>query len=173
MQLPPYVRRGQAGDTLLSVLVAVALIGIAAFSLMQTASASLHAQQVVKLSGQKEDLRNVFRYSLVCEARCEDLLPSIPASIGGWDLRASCAQSDQPPVIETKNPKYLGGTWGALFVPGQERTVCRQAIVALPGSDAATGRPEKGRIVTCKHGEVVRRVDFAERSIECATLGAR
>jgi len=166
------LRGGEAGDTLLSVLVAIGLIGIAGAALMMTASNSVKVQEAVRLSGQKDDLRSIFRSSLICEDDCADLVGQIPQTVGKWDVEASCAAGAKPGQnaglnIRVRHPKYENGAWTALFPPDQSRAVCRSGIMPVPGSTAAQKRPQPGHLRVCPWGQVVTSIDFAQQTIGC------
>jgi hypothetical protein len=159
------VHNGESGTTLVGVMVAVAILGLTINALLLTVSNSFKAQRVLRESGQLEDLRSVFRGSVVCQTRCTDLMGSFPRSVAGWDVRPVCSGNRRYPKLEVRRDDSVNGEWKPLYKPNQEMLICKQGIVVLPSLVRQSAAQPRRKI--CPSGQVVDGVDFAAQSVIC------
>lgn len=161
MRLPTQHLKGpQDGFAMIQVMVAMAILGILVVAFSGMIAQTVKAQRIARVQGEKLSLQTIFRGSLTCSTRCEDLKRDIPDMVGQWKVKPIC--SSKKLVLNVSHPDLYGGNWNRLYKNGQENSVCKN-FVRL-GSNVA---PNSMRRRVCPDGKKVKSVDFSAQSIEC------
>ncbi len=158
-RLPP---QNESGFALIQVMIAVAILGVLVLVFSSLVAQTMTAQRLARIRGERLDLRAIFRGALVCSTQCGDLASAVPSSVGRWNVRLDCANGKQ---LIVRHPDLEGGTWGALYLPGEAGAMCKRVTPLVTVAKDAASAPDRRR--SCPDGETVRDVDFIAQTIRC------
>ena len=106
MRLPTQHLKGpQDGFAMIQVMVAMAILGILVVAFSGMIAQTVKAQRIARVQGEKLSLQTIFRGSLTCSTKCEDLKRDIPDMVGQWKVKPIC--SSKKLVLNVSHPGPL------------------------------------------------------------------